>query len=95
MTDLTDVRPACTIDGEPWYDFLFEYDWDGAAYGFEICARSEEEARARLRFLPLARYMGPGERIDLPAVPFARMWAPWWLTLKCTWRNLRQRRKAV
>lgn len=86
---LSDVKPACVIDGVPWYDFLFEYDWEGKTYGFDICARSEEEARDRLKRLPLARLLGPGERSQVPANALTRWALPYWLTLVCWWRNRR------
>ncbi len=53
--------PVCVIDGEPWWNWMFEYDWDGATYTFSICARSEDEARERLKRLPLARYVGQAD----------------------------------
>jgi hypothetical protein len=46
------MKPRGIVDGQPWWDFLFEYDWDGRTYSFVICAPSEEEAMARLKRLP-------------------------------------------
>lgn len=90
---LSDVKPACVIDGVPWYDFLFEYDWEGKTYGFDICARSEEEAKDRLKRLPLARFLGPGECGRVPVGVFSRWWQSYWLTLVCRWRNLGRARR--
>jgi hypothetical protein len=91
--DLSDVKPACVVDGVPWYDFLFEYDWDGRTYGFEICARSEAEAKDRLKRLPLARFLGPGERVAVPDNAPTRWLMPYWLAAVCTWRNVRSRNR--
>jgi hypothetical protein len=38
--------------------YLFEYDHDGARWGFEIVASSIEDAEARVQRLPWARYVG-------------------------------------
>lgn len=38
--------------------FLFEYRFEGATYGVELCARDAAEARRRLSALGLARYRG-------------------------------------
>ena len=54
------------VDGTKWWNYLYEYDWDGKVYGFDICARSPEEAHARLKRLPLARYMGQGDGGPVP-----------------------------
>jgi hypothetical protein len=39
-------------------DYLFEYHHDGLTWGITIPATSEEDARARLKKLPLARFIG-------------------------------------
>lgn len=76
------VKPK-RIDGEDWYDYLYEYDWDGGMYSFKICARSIDEAEARLRRLPLARFAGVvGD--EIPVTTTARVTTP----LKVWWRNL-------
>lgn len=59
-------KPRCIIDGEPWWGFLYEYDWEGKTYGFDIVARSEEEAHARLKRLPLARFLGKQDGGEIP-----------------------------
>ena len=71
-------------DGTKWWRFLYEYDWDGVKYGFDVCARSREEADERLKRLPLARYSGQG---DGEPIPFGvrRLLVP----LIVWWRNLR------
>lgn len=88
--DLSYVKPACVIEGVPWYDFGFEYEWEGKTYGFHVCARSAQEAQDRLKRLPLARFLGPEERVRMPGGP---LWlARIWLTFVCSWRNWRTRR---
>ena len=72
-------------DGTKWWRFLYEYDWEGAQYSFNICARSKEEADARLKRLPLARYSGQG---DGHPIPFAR--GGFLVPLIVWWRNLRR-----
>jgi hypothetical protein len=84
---LSDVKPVCVIEGVPWYDFGFEYHWEGQRYAFDICARSEEEAKARLKRLPLARFLGPMERVKVPVNALTRPLLPYWLTAVCWWRN--------
>lgn len=84
---MTRPRPAAIIDGEPWWAFLYEYDWEGARYGFEIRARSREEADARLKRLPLARYLGQMDGESIPAN--AERGIVWlYVCLKTWWRNL-------
>ena len=72
-------------DGTKWWRWLYEYDLDDAKFGFEIIARSQAEADARLKRLPLARYVGQG---DGNPIPFAKggFLAP----LTVWWRNLRR-----
>lgn len=38
--------------------YLFEYRYDGAVYGFDVVANSEQEAKARLSAMGLSRYCG-------------------------------------
>ncbi|MDO9381844.1 MAG: hypothetical protein Q7T86_03180 [Hyphomicrobiaceae bacterium] len=80
------VKPAAVIDGVAWYDYSFSYDWEGHKYGFEICARSEDEARARLKRLPLARFEGACMRIA-----YRGPWTHLTVRVMCWWMNLRQR----
>jgi len=79
MTD--GPKPAAVINGEPWWDFLFSYDFEGKSYSFEVCARSEAEAHARMRKIALARYDG---QMDGQPIP---MWRGWWVPLATWWRN--------
>jgi len=61
MTDemTREIKPAYVdAAGREWWHFLYEYDWDGSTWCFAICALSKEEADARLKRLPLARYVG-------------------------------------
>jgi len=44
-------------DGE-FHRYLFEYRHGGSEWGFEILARSPEEARERIKSLARARYKG-------------------------------------
>ena len=76
-------EPAMVINGEPWWHFMYEYEWDGATYCFDICARSQEEADARLRRLPLARSMGPmsGNPIPVSRGGFLVPLVVWWRNL--------------
>jgi hypothetical protein len=80
-------RPKCVIRGEPWWDFGYEYEWEGRTYCFHICARSREEADARLKRLPLARFYGQIDGGPIPALPGAKLY----VRLVVWLRNLRQR----
>lgn len=62
---MSEPKPAMVIDGEPWWRFHFEYDFDGKTYAFDVLARSEREAHERMRKIALARYMGQGTIIGL------------------------------
>ena len=71
-------------DGTKWWSFLYSYDWEGKSYAFDICARSREEADARLKRLPLARYDGQGHGGPIKVNPVTRVTVP----LIVWWRNL-------
>lgn len=86
MTSNKDGGPApCHVSatGERWWNWCYEYDWGGSTYGFEIAARSKEEADARLKRLPLARYVGQQDGNDIPYGPGVGLW----VRLKVWWRN--------
>lgn len=72
-------------DGTKWWRFLYEYDWEGATYGFAIVARSQEEADARLKRLPLARRLGTQDGEDIPMSRGGLL-----VPLVVWWRNLRR-----
>ena len=75
-------KPVCTIDGEPWWDFLYEYDFDGATYSFHVRARSAEDAHARMKKIALARYLGQSDGGPIP------LWRGGFLVpLVVWWRN--------
>lgn len=71
-------------NGDKWWNFLFSYDWEGKEYAFDICARSEQEARERLKRLPLARYDGQGHGgpIPLSRGGFLVPLIAWWKNFK-------------
>ncbi len=71
-------------DGVKWWNWLYTYDWDGATYSFSIAARSKEEADARLKRLPLARYEGQQDGAPLSFASGGFL-AP----IICWWRNQR------
>jgi|GEM_PF-7091089 len=70
-------------DGTNWWAFLYVYEWDGATYCFDIVAKSKEEADARLKRLPLARYIGQGCGGPIP------LRRGWHVPLLVWWRNWR------
>lgn len=72
-------------DGVPWWNWLYSYEWEGATYSFSICARSREEADARLKRLPLARYDGQQDGSPIPFVAGGFL-----VPLIVWWRNLRR-----
>jgi hypothetical protein len=78
------IKPACVIDGEPWWNYLYEYDWEGNTYTLPICARSREEADARLKRLPLARYDGQADGQPIPV----NLTTGVYVRLLVWWRNL-------
>jgi hypothetical protein len=53
-------------DGTKWWNWLYEYDWDGETYVFSICAPTLEDANARLKRLPLARVLGQQHGCGIP-----------------------------
>lgn len=73
-------------DGTRWWNWLYDYDWEGKTYCFAICARSKEEADARLKRLPLARLVG---QQDGEGIPFMR--GGFLVPLIVWWRNLIRR----
>lgn len=78
-------KPVMTdANGDKWWFYLYSYDWDGKTYGFEICARSKEEADARLKRLPLARYDGQADGGPIQATPVSFAW----IAMMTWWRNL-------
>lgn len=81
-------KPAHVDDaGVPWWNFMFSYDWEGASYTFDICARSEDEAKARLKRLPLARFDGIMHGNPIPVNAVTRRTVP----LTVWWRNFWKR----
>lgn len=79
-------KPVGIFDGVPWWNWSYEYDWNGKTYSFEICAPSKEDADARLKRLPLARFQGQCDGTPIPINPATKAWVP----LLVWWRNLRQ-----
>lgn len=75
-------EPFTVIDGEPWWKFMFSYTFEGREYGFDIPARSADEAHARLKKIALARYDGQG---DGDGIPLHR--GGFLVPLICWWRN--------
>lgn len=67
-------------DGTKWWRWMFEYDWHGATYGFDIVATSERDARDRLARLPLARFVGQadGEPVKFSRGGFLLPFVVWW-----------------
>lgn len=74
--------------------FLFDYYHEGDWWSLEIAADSREDAEARLRKLPHARYVG-----ELAARVPAHRWLLWplrmLLNMVCWVRNRRARRSGV
>jgi len=80
---LSEAVPAMVdANGYSWWHFCFEYDWEGAIWGFHICARSKEEAEARLKRLPLARYVGQMDGHPLPANLATSIYVRTWVWFK-------------
>lgn len=68
--------------GEEWKTHLFEYHHDGATWGFEINAPSQEDAQERLNKLLYAKYVGILQyKLPVELGIFAR--------LLCWWQNRR------
>ena len=76
-------KPATIINGEPWWNWLYEYEFEGATYSFSVMARSQIEAHARMKKIALARYVGQadGNPVSLSRggwlVPFVVWWRNW------------------
>lgn len=77
-------KPVTIINGEPWWNFLYEYDFEGKTYGFDVCARSSDEADRRMKKIALARYVG---QADGAPIPIGR--GGFLVPLICWWKNLR------
>jgi hypothetical protein len=55
--------------------YLFEYNFDGATWGFDIMARSPEEAKERIKALTWAKYQGEVKlKLSVPAGNFLLRW---------------------
>lgn len=79
-------KPVMIDDaGAKWWNWLYCYDWDGKTYSFAICARSKEEADARLKRLPLARYDGQQDGESRSQLAGGLL-----VPLIVWWRNLRR-----
>lgn len=80
--------PNKTDAGEPtWLHYGFEYDWDGKTYEIDIPARSEQEARERLKRLPLARYVGVAYSEPKPLSLWAAITMPLTVWVLNFWRG--------
>ena len=82
---MTEPKPACVINGVPWWDYLFEYEMDGARFGFSVRATSEADAHERLRKMSFARYLGQGDGVEIPLSRGGFL-----VPLIAWWRNLRR-----
>jgi hypothetical protein len=86
---MSECKPACIINGEPWWNFHFSYDFDGKSYAFHVPARSEAEAHARMKKIALARYDGQGCGGPIP------LWrGGFFVPLIVWWRNATSRKAA-
>ncbi len=82
---MREPKPVQTdADGTKWWRWVYEYDWDGSKFAFDIVARTREEADARIRRLPLARYVGQADGDPVPAKSRGALIVP----LIVWWRNL-------
>lgn len=77
---MTEPKPACVINGEPWWDFLYEYEMDGATFRFPVCARSKVDADERLRRMSFARHVGQADGVPKRLVSggFLSPLVVWW-----------------
>ena len=77
-------KPAAVVNGIPWWDYLYEYDMDGATFSFSVRATSEVDAAARMRKIALARYVGQmdGQPVPLSRGGFLAPLVVWWRNLK-------------
>jgi len=79
---MAETKPAAIISGEPWWNFLYEYDFDGSTYSFSVCARSLREAEERMKKIAFARYVGQGDGQPV------KIWRGGWMApLIVWWRN--------
>lgn len=65
------MKPAEIINGEPWWEFLYEYEFEGETYSFSVRARSQIDAHHRMKKIALARYVG---QMDGKPIPAYRGW---------------------
>lgn len=72
------------IDGETWHEYIVDYRFEGKDYSITIAARSEQEVRARLTVLPMARIEGILDQRIPAAIPGAGLW----VRFSCWWNNL-------
>lgn len=83
---MAEPKPAEIIDGKPWWNWLYEYEFDGATYTFSVMARSQIEAHARMKKIALARYVGQGDGKPIP------IYRGWHVPFVVWWRNFAKRR---
>jgi hypothetical protein len=76
-------KPAMVINGEPWWRYSYEYDFDGGTYAFDVVAKSEIEAHARMKKIALARFVG---QMSGNPIPVSR--GGFLVPIICWWRNL-------
>lgn len=84
---MTTPKPAAIVNGEPWWDFVYDYDMEGTTYSFHVRARSYADADARLKKMALARCMGQcdGRPIPLLAGGFLAPLIVWWRNARIRW----------
>lgn len=73
-----------TMAEEEYTTHLFEYQFEGARWTFDIPARSREDAEARLNAMGWATWLGSHAE-SFPAH------SGWWVKLLC-WRRNRKRK---
>ncbi len=71
------------MDDEKYETYLFSYHHDGREWSFDIKAKSMDDARDRVRKLPMARYDG----VLVAKIPAGLAGAGWFVRLWCWLRN--------
>ena len=83
----SDLRPVTVVDGEPWYDFIVTYAYEGSNWDMDICARTREEAEDRLRALGYGKVLGIVQA-KYSVYPRTRPLVQAFAQLRCWYNNL-------
>lgn len=74
-------------DKETWPVWLFDYDYQGETYGFEIPARTAAEAQDRVQRLAMYGRLQGELQAKIPASDNTATPVSWFVRAWCWWKN--------